>query len=124
MPSKLGLSESEYAIMSIIWKNGDEKLQKKDIFKILSKNGYAWKPQTVQTFLDHLVYKKALSFHWQGHKKLYFPSSSKAEFAAHWIHKVIEENFDSMDEFVLSFNNLSGQLTEEQKKELKNIWNE
>lgn len=123
MPGKFGLSVSEYNVMSIIWKENNELLFK-DIVKKVAEHGYTWAPQTIQTFIDHLVNKGALSFRWQGHKKSYFPSSTQNEYAAKWMKKVFEENFDNMDDFVLSLNNLTGQLTVDQIKELESIWNE
>lgn len=123
MPGKFGLSESEYRIMSIIWEENREILFR-DIYKIIIENGYTWTSQTVQTFLDKLVLKEALTFRWQGHKKSYYPTSSKTSYASKWMHRIFEENFDTMDEFILSFNKLSGQLSESQIKELKNIWDE
>lgn len=121
MPKKFGLSESEYAIMETIWKE-DRELVFGEIYKNVSEKGYTWAATTVQNFLDNLIRKGALTYRRQGHQKIYYPSSSKSVFASKWMYKIIQENFDSMDEFVLSFNNLSDQLTNNQKKELQNIW--
>lgn len=123
MPGKIGLSESEYVIMSIIW-DEDRELVFGDIYQHLKNDGYTWATQTVQTFLDNLIRKGALTFRRQGHKKIYYPAFSKSDFTAKWIKNVFENNFDSIDDFVLSFNKLSGQLSQAQKEELEKIWNE
>lgn len=123
MPGKIGLSESEYVIMSIIW-DEDRELVFGEIYQRLKNNGYTWATQTVQTFLDNLIRKGALTFRRQGHKKIYYPAFSKSDFTAKWIKNVFENNFDSIDDFVLSFNKLSGQLSQAQKEELEKIWNE
>lgn len=123
MPGKFGLSESEYVIMSIIW-DEDRELVFGEIYQRLKNNGYTWATQTVQTFLDNLIRKGALTFRRQGHKKIYYPAFSKSDFTAKWIKNVFENNFDSIDDFVLSFNKLSGQLSQAQKEELEKIWNE
>ncbi|MDO4340770.1 MAG: BlaI/MecI/CopY family transcriptional regulator [Eubacteriales bacterium] len=124
MPGKLGLSETEYIIMSYIWKENREMVRK-EIIRHFSEEGYTWASQTVQTFLDILIRKGALSFRLQGHQKVYFPSMSRTEFAAKWMENMIYQNFDNgISDFIVACNSFKGNLTESQKKELEKIWNE
>lgn len=123
MPAKLGLSETEYMIMSYIWKEKKEVFLR-DVLNHFADRGHTWASQTVKTFLDNLIRKGALTFRWQGHQKVYYPSMSYKAFAAKWIKDMIFQNFNSMDDYISAFCDVKNELTEEQKKELKQIWDE
>lgn len=123
MPAKLGLSETEYMIMSYIWKEKKEVLLR-DVLNHFADFGHTWASQTVKTFLDNLIRKGALTFRWQGHQKVYYPAMSYKAFAAKWIKNMIFQNFNSMDDYISAFCDVKDELSEEQKKELKQIWDE
>lgn len=123
MTGKIGLSNSEYMIMSYIWDAGRDLLFG-DIFQHFTENGHTWAAQTVKTFLDNLIRKGALAFRWQGHKKIYFAAMPKNIFASQWLKRVVEDNFDNTEDFCQIFNELTGGLTSSQKEELERIWNE
>lgn len=124
MPGKLGLTETQYMIMSYFWKENCE-LTVNMVQAHFSGCGYQWAVQTVQTFLENLVKKKALSIKRQGHQKKYYPSMDRLSYAAYWMKNMISENFDNgLDDFAVALSSFKNELNDEQKKELEKIWNE
>ena len=123
LPGKLGLSETEYMIMSYLWKRKGEVFLR-DVVNHFTEEGHPWASQTVKTFLDNLVRKGALAFRWQGHQKVYFPSSDHTAFATKWIREMIRQNFNSMDDYITAFCDVKEDLTNEQKEELRRMLDE
>ena len=123
MPGKLGLSETEYMIMSYLWNRKGEVFLR-DVVHHFAEDGHPWASQTVKTFLDNLVRKEALAFRWQGHQKVYFPSCGRSAFATKWIREMICQNFNSMDDYISAFCDVKDDLTDDQKDELRRILDE
>lgn len=116
MPGKLGLSETEYLIMSYFWEM-DCQMTLGDIIKHFAKLGHTWASQTVKTFLTNLIKKGALAVKRQGHQYLYYPAMNRSAYSAYWLKSLIHQNFSNgMDDFIVTLVNLKTELSEEQKK--------
>lgn len=75
MAKQFSISESEWAVMSCIWKNPPKSLQ-----EILAQlKNTQWRTTTVQTYLARLVKKGALTTQRQGKGYLYYPTVTEAE---------------------------------------------
>lgn len=121
MGAKLGLSETEYMIMSYIWEQNREFLLR-DIQKHFTELGYTWAIQTVKTFINNLIRKGALTYRRQGHQLVYYQTMDRIAYSTEWMKKTIEQNFSSgMNDFVSAFGGLKNELTEEQKEELRKL---
>lgn len=124
MPNKLGLTETQYKIMSYFWKVNEE-LTVGAVQSHFSGEGTTWAAQTVQTFLDQLVKKGALSVRRQGHQKRYCPSMDRLSYASFWMKSMVSQNFDNgLEDFAVALSGFKNELSDEQKKELERIWNE
>lgn len=122
--NKLGLTETQYMIMAYFWKENRE-LTVNMVQTHFSVSGYHWAVQTVQTFLEQLVKKGALSIKRQGHQKKYYPSMDRLAYAAYWMKHMISQNFDNgLDDFAVALSCFRDGLSDEQKKELEKIWYE
>ena len=64
------ISESEWAVMKVLWKKSP--LTANEIVGILTKKS-EWKKETVRTFVNRLVQKKAIGYERQGRQYDYFP---------------------------------------------------
>lgn len=70
------ISESEWEIMKIVWK--ENPLTAEQIAHKLPE-GMGWSDQTVRTFINRLVKKKALGYEKSGRSYLYSPLISENE---------------------------------------------
>ncbi|KZE74919.1 transcriptional regulator [Paenibacillus elgii] len=70
MPNMPKISESEWEIMKVIWRQSP--LIAEQIVSQLS-NKIEWSDQTVRTFINRLLKKKAIGFEKSGRSYLYFP---------------------------------------------------
>ncbi|WP_442601943.1 BlaI/MecI/CopY family transcriptional regulator [Paenibacillus sp. KN14-4R] len=70
------ISESEWEIMKIIWKTSP--ITAEQILLQLSSST-EWSDQTVRTFINRLMKKKAVGFERQGRSYLYYPLVSEKE---------------------------------------------
>ena len=59
------ISESELAIMQVIWQGGG-KILLAPLMEALERQGRSWKPNTVLTFLSRLAEKGLLAVEKQG----------------------------------------------------------
>ena len=64
------ISESEWAVMKALWKKSP--LTANEIVETLTKKS-EWKKETVRTFINRLVQKKAIGFEKKGREYHYFP---------------------------------------------------
>lgn len=123
MTPKLNLSETEHRIMKYLWKVG-KPLTATEIMQYFAENGTHWAAQTVQTFLSRLVKKGALVCIKEG-KNRYVPRMSPAQLSAKYLMDTIQENFGgSMNEFIVALRGIKSEMTDEQKKELRDFWDE
>ena len=64
------ISESEWAVMKVLWKKSP--LTANEVVSILTRKS-EWKKETVRTFINRLVQKKAVGFEKKGRRYHYFP---------------------------------------------------
>ncbi|AJS58665.1 BlaI/MecI/CopY family transcriptional regulator [Paenibacillus sp. IHBB 10380] len=70
------ISESEWEIMKVIWQ--ENPLTAEQIVQYLPE-GMDWSDQTVRTFINRLMKKKALGYQKSGRSYLYYPLISEKE---------------------------------------------
>ncbi|MGG0795530.1 BlaI/MecI/CopY family transcriptional regulator [Brevibacillus laterosporus] len=70
------ISEAEWEIMKIIWT--DNPITAENIIHVLP-NDIMWTEQTVRTFLNRLLKKKAIGYHKLGRSYAYYPLVSEKE---------------------------------------------
>lgn len=70
------ISESEWEIMKVIWKQSPLTAEQ---IVLQLPGGIEWSDQTVRTFINRLLKKKAIGFEKSGRSYLYFPLVSEKE---------------------------------------------
>ncbi|BFH59632.1 MULTISPECIES: BlaI/MecI/CopY family transcriptional regulator [Paenibacillus] len=70
------ISESEWEIMKVVWR--EHPLTAEQIVQHLPQ-GTDWSDQTVRTFINRLMKKKALGYQKSGRSYLYYPLISEKE---------------------------------------------
>lgn len=70
------ISESEWEIMKVIWR--ENPMSAEQIVQQLPE-GTGWSDQTVRTFINRLMKKKALGYQKSGRSYLYYPLISEQE---------------------------------------------
>lgn len=126
MSCKFDLSDSEYLMMQFFW-DSDETHTLGDIIKLYNQleNHKDLNSNTIKTFLTRLVNKGALTTTKVGHKLLYRRSMTRERYAQRWMKKFIADCFNgSLREMMLAITGGVPQLTEHEKEELRDFWNE
>ena len=90
MPDLPQISEAEFEVMKIVWKNAP--VSTNDITDILTSQT-KWSPKTVQTLIKRLVDKGALSYIKQGRVYVYTPLVNEKEYLSHQSHRFLERFF-------------------------------
>ncbi|MCI8721944.1 MAG: BlaI/MecI/CopY family transcriptional regulator [Oscillospiraceae bacterium] len=117
MPAYISISESEWAVMKIIWSEPPKTLQ--DILGSLKHTG--WSTTTIQTYLARLVKKGALATERQGKRYLYYPAVSERDCQLAESRTFLNRIYDgSLSQMVKGFVK-SGSLSQEEWEELKNL---
>ena len=117
MPAYMSISESEWAVMKIIWSEPPKTLQ--DILGSLKHTG--WSTTTIQTYLARLVKKGALATERQGKRYLYYPAVSERDCQLAESRTFLNRIYDgSLSQMVKGFVK-SGSLSQEEWEELKNL---
>ncbi len=117
MPAYISISESEWAVMKIIWSEPPKTLQ--DILGSLKHTG--WSTTTIQTYLARLVKKGALATERQGKRYLYYPAISERDCQLAESRTFLNRIYDgSLSQMVKGFVK-SGSLSQEEWEELKNL---
>lgn len=84
------LTKIEIKIMKVIW-NSPEKLHLKTVQEKVNETfGADWKPQTISTYLAHLIRKGYLSMERNGKVFLYTAEISEKEFFENEIKNLFE----------------------------------
>lgn len=117
MQTYISISESEWAVMKIIWKEPPKTLQ-----EILSSLKYTeWSTTTIQTYLARLVKKGALTTERQGKGYLYYPAVSEKDCQLAESRTFLSRVYDgSLSQMVKRFVK-SGSLSEDELSELKKL---
>ena len=95
------LTPIEEKVMMIIW-DSDEKPHLSEIVKEINERyGKDWRPQTISTYLAHLVRKGYLSFERKGNVFLYTPLVDKKSFCKQQLKNMYEYygNYSFVDFF-------------------------
>lgn len=104
MPAaKQVITDSEYAIMKILWRTG-KKMTVGDVCAEL--DGKEWTPSTVSTLLQRLAKKEVIGFEKKGKAHYYFPLPEKDEYSVSETRSLIGKLYDG------SLKNLVAALTE------------
>ena len=117
MPAYISISESEWAVMKIIWSEPPKTLQ--DILGSLKHTG--WSTTTIQTYLARLVKKGALATERQGKRYLYYPAVSERDCqlaeSRTFLNRIYDGSLSQMGKGFVK----SGSLSQEEWEELKNL---
>ncbi len=115
MKTNISISESEWAVMKIIWHEPPKTLQ--EILCSLKHTG--WSTTTIQTYLARLVKKGALTTERQGKGYLYYPTVSENDCQLTESKTFLSRVYDgSLSQMVKGFVK-SGSLSEDELSELK-----
>ncbi len=117
MKANISITESEWAVMKIIWNEPPKTLQ--DILGGLKHTG--WSTTTIQTYLARLVKKGALTTQRQGKGYLYHPAVSESDCQLAEGKTFLSRVYDgSLAQMVKGFVK-SGSLTEDELSELRKL---
>lgn len=112
------ISDAEWEVMKIIWKN--DSITSTRIIKELQEKTN-WKASTIKTLINRLLNKKAINFTKEGKEYYYFSIISEEdcirEESEGFLNKVFNGSLNSM---VINFVK-SQKLTEDEINELKSI---
>lgn len=115
------LTPIEEKVMMVIW-DSDEKPHLSEIVKEINERySKDWKPQTISTYLAHLVRKGYLSFERKGKVFLYTPLVDKKTFCKQQIKNMYEYygNYSFVDFFRIFQD--TGLVTDKDVAEMKNM---
>ena len=115
------LTPIEEMVLMVIW-DFDEKPHLSDIVKgINERYGKDWRPQTISTYLAHLVRKGYLSFERKGRVFLYTPLVDKKSFCKQQLKNMYEYygNYSFVDFFRIFQD--AGLVTDKDVAEMKNM---
>ncbi|MCB2358186.1 BlaI/MecI/CopY family transcriptional regulator [Clostridium estertheticum] len=115
------ISNAEWEIMKIIWKNSE--ISSINIIKEL-KDKSEWKPATVKSLINRLLNKNIIGFNKLGYEYLYYPLVSEDECikleSFSFVNRVFNGSIKSM---LLTFAQ-SDELSKLDIKDLKDILNQ
>jgi len=116
MKENISISESEWAVMKVVWREPPKTLQ--DVLGALKHRG--WSTTTIQTYLARLVKKGALTTARQGKGYLYYPAVSESECqlaeSRSFLHRVYDGSLAQMVKGFVGSGGLSAEELEELKK--------
>lgn len=116
------LTPIEEKVMMVIW-DSDEKPHLSEIVKEINERyGKDWRPQTISTYLAHLVRKGYLSFERKGKVFLYTPVVDKKSFCKQQLKNMYEYygNYSFVDFFRIFQD--AGLVTDKDVAEMKNMF--
>lgn len=109
--------------MKLLWETNRE-MTLAEITELLQAQGFQPTIGTIKTYLQRLVKKGALKTKKVGHKLLYSPSMEETDYEQKWTQEILNESFQgSLCAFVCALTGNS-RLTEEERKVLKNLYDE
>lgn len=117
MGSRIIISESEWEVMKVIWRDPPKTLPE----ILYGMKGTGWSTTTIQTYLARLVKKGALTTERQGKGYLYYPAISEQNYRLAESRNFLSRLYDgSLTQMVKGFVN-GGGLSEEELAELKKL---
>ncbi len=112
------ISEAEYEIMKVIWK--EAPISTNDVVRRF-EDIREWSPKTVQTLLSRLVKKGALGYEKQGRVFVYTPLVKEKEYVKNESESFLKKFYDgALNSMVLNFID-NDELSDEEIDELKKI---
>ena len=115
------ISESELALMKIIWNHKNSALYA-DIMEQLANNGLDWKKSTVLTLLSRLMEKHMLGITKIGRRNEYKALVSEEEYQVeqtrHFVDKIYNGNITGLVSMLVH----GTLVTEEDIEELRTFW--
>ena len=83
------LTNVETLIMKCIWDTPEELALSQLVAMVNERFDKAWRPQTISTYLAHLVRKGFLSMRRQGKVFLYHPEVSQEKYCSEQLHDLV-----------------------------------
>ncbi len=115
------ISESELALMKIIWKNGGAALYSL-IMEELGQDRNAWKNNTVLTLLSRLVEKKFLKVKKIGRRNEYIAVVTQAEYQTMQTHSFLDKVYGGNVKNLVSTLLRQDILSADELKEIETFW--
>ncbi|QZY56922.1 BlaI/MecI/CopY family transcriptional regulator [Crassaminicella profunda] len=115
------ISDAEYEIMKIIWKN-----KKMTAYEVIEKIDpkFNWNDKTIKTMLNRLLKKHVIDYEKQGKHYIYYPIIKEEEYRVVETKSFIKKIFNgSLNTLVASFLK-EAKLSSEEIDELKKILEE
>ena len=85
------ISEAEFEVMKVIWKNAP--VSTNEITDLLTQTTN-WRPKTIQTLIKRLVTKGALTYEKQSRVFVYTPLIEEKEYIGQESHSFLERYYD------------------------------
>ena len=104
MQEHYNLSDTEYQIMQLFWKN-TTPIPFNEILKYCNEElQLNWAVGTAQTYLNRLILKGVLKTNNKRYRKLYSAQLSEQELAQKYVHQFVDDSFGgSLKNFLVSF---------------------
>lgn len=115
------LTPIEEKVMMVIWDSDGKPYLSEIVKEINERYGKDWRPQTISTYLAHLVRKGYLSFERKGKVFLYTPLVDKKSFCKQQLKNMYEYygNYSFVDFFRIFQD--AGLVTDKDVAEMKNM---
>jgi len=121
MKSMPRITDAEWQVMKILWKNAP--MTARVVINELEDSSN-WKPKTVKTLLRRLVDKKAISYTVDNKKYIYYPLVNEDECrkmeTETFLNKVYNGSFNLLVQNFIKEKNLSQEELEELKQIIEN----
>lgn len=85
------ISEAEFEVMKVVWKNAP--VSTNEITDLLTQTTN-WRPKTIQTLIKRLVTKGALTYEKQSRVFVYTPLIEEKEYIGQESHSFLERYYD------------------------------
>lgn len=112
------ISEAEFEIMKVIWKNAP--ISTTEITERLTKTT-SWSPKTIQTLIKRLVMKRAITYHKQSRVFVYTPLVQENEYIGHESNSFLKRYYNGDITAMLSAYIENDKLSETDIESLRSI---
>lgn len=114
-----GISEAEFEVMEVLWKNGD--LTSSQIIDLLTPNS-EWKPKTIQTLITRLVAKNAVTAEKiNGKAYIYSAAINENEYKKYARESFLEKMYNGSVHRMIASMVQDNKLSKKEIDELKKI---
>lgn len=118
MPALPQISEAEFEVMKIVWKNAP--ISTNDITERLTKTT-SWSPKTIQTLIKRLVTKGALSYEKQSRVFVYTPLVEENAYIGQESSSFLKRFYNGQITAMLSSYIENDRLSEEEINTLRSL---